>query len=44
MLDWLLGSWDVFGLDGQNWMWVFGLALLLYIATLLIVRRREHPR
>ena len=44
MMDWLLGNWTVFGFDGQNWMWVFALALLIYIATLVCMRRRERPR
>jgi hypothetical protein len=38
VLDWLVG--DCFGLTGQNWMMVVGGGLLLYIAGLVIARRR----
>lgn len=38
VLDWLIGNCDVFGLPCQNWMWVFALGLLLYIAALVITR------
>ena len=41
MLDWFIGDWQMFGLYGQNWMLAFGGGLLLYIAVLLIGRRRQ---
>lgn len=44
MLNWLIGNWDVFGFDGQNWMWVGGLALLVYVAWLLVASRPAGTR
>ena len=41
MLDWLIGNCDVFGLPCQNWMWVFGAGLLIYIAVLIVAGRRK---
>ena len=40
-LDWLVGDCRLFGLTGQNWMPVVGGGLLLYIAILVIARRRQ---
>jgi len=40
LLDWLVGDCHLFGLTGQNWMLVVGGGLLLYIAGLVIARRR----
>jgi hypothetical protein len=31
----------LFDLPAQNWMWVFPSALLLYIAVLTFIRRRQ---
>jgi hypothetical protein len=42
MMDWLIGNCDVLGLPCQNWMWVFGTGLLLYIAVLVIAGRRRN--
>jgi hypothetical protein len=41
MLNWLIGNCDLFGLPCQNWMWVFGGGLLIYIAVLVIAGRRQ---
>ena len=41
MLRWLVGNCDVFGLAAQNWMLVFAVALLLYVVTVLVLRRRR---
>jgi hypothetical protein len=43
MLSWLVGNCDLFGMACQNWMWLTGGGLLLYVATLAIARRR-HAR
>jgi len=43
MLNWLVGNCEVFGVTGQNWMLVVGGGLLLYIAMLMVARRRQ-PR
>ena len=40
MLDWLTGNWELFGLSGQNWMWLTGAGFLIYAATLLLANRR----
>ena len=40
-LDWLVGDCRLFGLTGQNWMPVVGGGLRLYIAILVIARRRQ---
>ena len=40
VLDWLTGSFDVFGVTIQNWMVVIGAGLLLYVALLNLTRRR----
>ena len=41
MLQWLISDCRLFGLPAQNWMWVFPSALLLYLAVLTIIRRRQ---
>jgi hypothetical protein len=41
MLNWLIGNCDLFRLPCQNWMWVFGGGLLIYIAVLVIAGRRQ---
>ncbi|MGH6682600.1 MAG: hypothetical protein ACRECA_01520 [Pseudolabrys sp.] len=41
MLNWLIGNCDVFGLPCQNWMWVFGAGLLIYIAVLVVAGHRQ---
>ena len=41
MLNWLTANCELFGLTGQNWMLVVGGGLLLYIAALVINRRRQ---
>ena len=41
MMDWLIGNCDVLGLPCQNWMWVFGVGLLIYIAVLVVAGRRR---
>lgn len=43
MLRWLVGSYEVFGLDGQNWMLVIAGAFAVYLAALALIRRhRAH--
>ncbi len=41
MLDWLTANCEVFGLTGQNWMLVVGSGLALYIAIMVVARRRR---
>ena len=41
MMDWLIGNCDLLGLPCQNWMWVFGAGLLIYIAVLVVAGRRR---
>jgi cytochrome c-type biogenesis protein CcmH/NrfF len=41
VLHWLISDCRLFGLTAQNWMWVFPSGLLLYIAVLILVRRRQ---
>jgi hypothetical protein len=41
MLDWLTRNSELFGLSGQNWMWLTGSALLVYIALLAVAGRRR---
>lgn len=43
MLQWLVDSFPVLGLKGQNWMLVIAGALVVYCAVLIVLRRR-HPR
>jgi hypothetical protein len=42
MLNWLVGNCDLFGLPGQNWMLLVGGGLLIYGATLALVRWRRQ--
>jgi hypothetical protein len=44
VLDWLTHDWHFLGMAGQIWMPVFAAAFLLYIAVLIIMRRRGGPR
>lgn len=44
MLNWLTGNWEIFGLAGQNWMWLTGGGLLLYIVLLVVAGRRLDAR
>jgi hypothetical protein len=39
VLNWLIGNCDLLGLPCQNWMWVFAVGLLFYIAALVIAGR-----
>lgn len=41
VLNWLIQDFSFLGLNGQNWMPLFGGALLLYVAVMIVVRRRE---
>jgi hypothetical protein len=41
MLNWLVGTCELFGLSGQNWMLLAAGALLIYVVTLLILRRHR---
>ncbi len=41
MLDWLVGTCDLFGLPCQNWMLVVSGALLMYCAILAVTRMVE---
>src|SRR5450759_1170942 len=41
VLQWLISDCYLFGLPVQNWMWVFPSALLLYLAVLTVIRRRQ---
>ena len=41
VLQWLISDCRLFGLPIQNWMWVFPSGLLLYLAVLSVVRRRQ---
>jgi hypothetical protein len=40
-MDWLVSTFELFGLRAQNWMLVIGAALVLYIAALVIGRRSQ---
>jgi uncharacterized membrane protein YdcZ (DUF606 family) len=40
-MDWLVDNFGLFGLPGQNWMWLTGAALALYLATLALARARQ---
>jgi hypothetical protein len=42
MLQWLVDSFPVLGLRGQNWMLVSAGALVVYCAVLIVLRRRSH--
>jgi hypothetical protein len=41
MLNWLTGNCDLLGFNGQNWMLLLAGGLLVYIAVLVIGRRRQ---
>ncbi len=41
VLQWLIKDCHLFGLPAQNWMWVFPSGLLLYIAVLILMGRRQ---
>jgi len=41
VMNWLTGDFEIFGIDAQNWMLVAAGGLLLYIAILMIARRRQ---
>ena len=41
MLQWLISDCYLFGLPVQNWMWVLPSGLLLYLAVLTVIRRRQ---
>jgi hypothetical protein len=43
MLDWLVGNCSLLGLKGQNWMWLAGAGLALYLVTLAFARSRQVP-
>ena len=45
MLHWLVGSYRVLGLNGQNWMLVIAGAFAVYLAVyfgVLALNRRRH--
>ncbi len=44
MVEWLVKPWDLFGLDGQNWMWLVAAGLALYAIAMLVARggARSH--
>jgi len=39
MVQWLVNNCDMFGLTGQNWMWLTAGGLGLYLAWLAFSRR-----
>jgi hypothetical protein len=41
VLQWLISDCRLFGLPAQNWMWVLTSGLLLYLAVLTVIRRRQ---
>jgi hypothetical protein len=41
MLDWLVGNFQLLGFSGQNWMWLSGVGLAVYVVTLVVARRRR---
>jgi hypothetical protein len=41
VIYWLISDCRLFGVTAQNWMWVFPGVLLLYMAVLVLVRRRR---
>jgi hypothetical protein len=43
VMDWLAANSELFGVPAQNWMLVIGGGLLIYIAVLVIAKRRQ-PR
>jgi hypothetical protein len=42
MLDWLVGSFDVFGVAIQNWMVLIALGFVAYTGILLFGRNSSH--
>jgi hypothetical protein len=42
MLNWLVGSIEIFGVGIQNWMVLMAASLVAYIATLAFTRRNQH--
>jgi len=38
-LNWLIDNWDMFGLEGQNWMLIVAAGFLAYIAYLRLGHR-----
>jgi hypothetical protein len=41
MLDWMIGSFTLFGLPCQNWMLVFGAVFALYLAVAIVLQGRH---
>jgi hypothetical protein len=41
VLDWLVHDWHFLGLTGQVWMPLMAAGLALYIAVLIVARRRR---
>jgi hypothetical protein len=41
VLDWLVHDWHFLGLTGQIWMPLMAAGLALYIAILIVARRRR---
>ena len=44
MLNWLIGNYVIFGLNGQNWMLLVGGGLLLYIGALIAARHVQDRK
>lgn len=45
MMNWLVGNFQIFGLEFENWMLLIGGGLALYFAVLAIAgRRRQSAR
>jgi hypothetical protein len=42
MLNWLVGSIEIFGLAIQNWMLLIAASLAAYLATLAFTGRGQH--
>jgi hypothetical protein len=42
MLDWLTGNSELFGISVQNWMWVTGSGIMIYIALVLLLDDRHR--
>jgi hypothetical protein len=42
MVNWLLTDCDIFGLQTQNWMFVFAGGLIAYLAVLLVTQHRQR--
>jgi hypothetical protein len=40
MREWLVADCNLFGLVGQNWMWLVVLVVVAYGTALALVRRR----